>query len=144
MTERISYKGTIIAIVIKATFKKDGIEFFTPDEFSQQLGYMHRPRGYKVTAHTHKRVEQTSMLTHEVIYVKSGKICVVLYDNDNSLVDERILTTGDIILLASGGHSIEWLEDSELVEIKQGPYSDDDKIDFTPVKRTDDGKIFDQ
>jgi hypothetical protein len=144
MTERISHKGTIIAIIIKATFKKDGIEFFTPDEFSQQLGYMNRVKGYKVSAHTHKRVEQSSMPTHEVIYVKSGKICVVLYDNDNSLVDERILTTGDIILLASGGHSIEWLEDSQLVEIKQGPYSDDDKISFTPVNRTDDGKIFDQ
>ena len=32
---------------------------------------------------------------------------------------------GDFLLLLGGGHSFEMLEDSELIEIKQGPYAGD-------------------
>ncbi len=32
------------------------------------------------------------------------------------------LIAGDIILLAGGGHGFTFLEDSEVIEIKQGPY----------------------
>lgn len=34
----ISADGEILAIIIPQGFEKDGIEFFTPKEFSQQLG----------------------------------------------------------------------------------------------------------
>jgi hypothetical protein len=34
-----------------------------------------------------------------------------------------VLNSGDTILLASGGHGFEMLEDTEMLEIKQGPYS---------------------
>ena len=42
-----------------------------------------------------------------------------------------ILRTGDVILLASGGHGFEVLEELEMYEIKQGPYiGEDDKTRF--------------
>ncbi len=75
-----------------------------------------------------------AIFNQEVLYLKSGKIKIILYNNDYSLIKECILNIGDIILLASGGHSLEFMEDSELIEIKQGPYNDDDKIIFSPVK----------
>ena len=37
--------GETLAIIIKADYKKDGIEFFTPDDYSQQLAYMKHPKG---------------------------------------------------------------------------------------------------
>ena len=40
MIEKIIHKNIIIAIIIRNDYKKDGIEFFTPNNFSQQLGYM--------------------------------------------------------------------------------------------------------
>jgi len=135
LLEQIVDNGLIIATIIKAEFKKEGIEFFTPSEFSQQLGYINRPKGYKVEAHTHKLVKRNVVVTHEVLYLKSGKIKVSLYNNSQDLVKECILNKGDVILLAAGGHAVEMVEDSEIIEVKQGPYSNDDKIYFKPVKK---------
>ena len=40
------------------------------------------------------------------------------------------------MLLAYGGHGFEMLEDSEMIEVKQGPYAGEmDKIRFNPVKK---------
>jgi hypothetical protein len=48
-----------------------------------------------------------------------------------------VLETGDVILLVSGGHGFEMLEDSEMIEVKQGPYTgDSDKTRFEPVSST--------
>lgn len=137
MVEQITDNGLIIAIIVRAGFKKNGIEFFTPPELSQQMGYMNRPKGYKIEPHTHKKVNKSMTITHEVLYIKSGEIKVLFYGNDHSFLEETNLLSGDIILLVTGGHSIEMVKDSELIEIKQGPYSDDDKINFIPVKRND-------
>jgi hypothetical protein len=134
LIEQITDNGSIIATIIKAGFTKKGEQFFTPSEFSQQLGYMNRPKGYRVEAHTHKQVQQDVVLTHEVLYVKSGTIRVGLFTDSFTFIKECILTSGDFILLASGGHSVEMVEDSEIIEVKQGPYSQENKIYFKPVQ----------
>jgi hypothetical protein len=132
MIEQIVHNNMLLAIIIRAHFKKDGIQFFTPPHFSQQLGYMHRPKGYKIEPHSHRIVERKVFATQEVLIVKSGSIKVQLFDNNEMFIKERILSIGDTILMANGGHAIEMLEDTELIEVKQGPYtSDDDKIKFT-------------
>ena len=39
--------------------------------------------------------------------------------------------TWNVILLAAGGHGFEMLEDAEIIEVKQGPYSStEDKVRF--------------
>jgi hypothetical protein len=134
LIEQITDNGSIVATIIKAGFTKKGEQFFTPSEFSQQLGYMNRPKGYRVEAHTHKQIQQKVVLTHEVLYVKSGMIKVGLFTDSFRFIKECILTQGDIILLASGGHSVEMVEDSEIIEVKQGPYSEENKIYFKPVQ----------
>ena len=41
---------------------------------------------------------------------------------------------GDFILLAFGGHGFYFIEESEIIEVKQGPYSGEkDKTKFKPV-----------
>lgn len=137
MIEQITDNGIIIATIIRAGFKKEGIEFFTPDKFSQQIGYMNRPKGYKIEPHTHKRGKTSPINTNEILFVKSGKIKIFLYNNNYSFIKELELLSGDFILLVTGGHSIEMEEDSELIEIKQGPYDNDDKINFIPVNTND-------
>ncbi|MCZ4221825.1 hypothetical protein [Pedobacter rhodius] len=131
MVERIEHEGILLAIIIRASYKQEGINFFTPNDFSQQLGYMNRKKGYVIEPHVHKLVERKVVLTQEVLYIKSGSVLVNFYDDTQAFLEHRTVTTGDVILLANGGHGFEMLEDSEMIEIKQGPYvGEEDKIRF--------------
>jgi len=134
MLERIIDKGELLAIIIRNDFKEEGIRFFTPDAFSQQLAYMNRPEGYVIDPHVHNIVERSVSLTQEVLFIKSGKVKIDFYDNNKLYVQSTVLTRGDVILLASGGHGFEMLEQTEMIEVKQGPYAgDSDKVRFEGV-----------
>ena len=134
MIDKIFHMGTQIALIIKSDFYKNGIEFFTPSSFSQQLGYMNRPRGYQIPPHVHNPVAREVILTQEVLFIKSGKVRVDFYNDDKNYLESRVLDKGDIILLAGGGHGFEMLEESEMIEVKQGPYcGNKDKICFEAV-----------
>lgn len=138
MIEKIKEENTVIAIIIRSEFNKDGIEFFTPDDFSQQLAYMRRPREYKIPPHVHNPVQREVQLTQEVLFIKSGKVRVDFYNNNKKYIESGILHQGDIILLADGGHGFKMIEESEIIEVKQGPYSGDhDKVRFDPVNRSE-------
>lgn len=135
MVERITYREKLLSVIIRSNYHKDGIEFFTPGDFSQQVGYMNRPKGYIIDPHVHNLVTRHVDLTQEVLYVKSGKVRVDFYSEEKEYLESRILTKGDVILLAHGGHGFEMLEQTELIEVKQGPYcGDQDKVRFDPVK----------
>lgn len=131
MINKIEHNGQLLAIIIHSSFQKEGIEFFTPGDFSQQLGYMNRPKGYVIDPHVHNHIERKITLTQEVLFVKSGKVRVDFYDDHKEYLESRIIAKGDIILLATGGHGFEMLENSEMIEVKQGPYcGDQDKTRF--------------
>jgi len=136
MIERILHEGTELALIIRSTFKKDGIEFFTPSDYSQQLGYMKRPPGYVIAAHIHNPVPREMWYTSEVLLIKSGRVRVDFYSNDRQYLESSILETGDIILLAFGGHGFEMLEETEIIEVKQGPYTgDQDKTRLSAITK---------
>ncbi len=131
MIEYIKDKEVIFAIILRASYKNEGIKFITPNEFSQQLGYMNRPKGYSISPHIHNKVKRSVTFTQEVLFVKEGKVKVDFYDNDKVYKESAIIEKGDFILLASGGHGFKMLEQSELIEVKQGPYSGEiDKTRF--------------
>jgi hypothetical protein len=46
---------------------------------------------------------------------------VDIYDNDE-LIATTQLSPGDVMVLLAGGHALRMLEDTVLVEVKQGPY----------------------
>jgi mannose-6-phosphate isomerase-like protein (cupin superfamily) len=134
MTEDILHNGKLLALILRASFRADGIRFFTPSDFSQQLGYMHRPQGYVIPPHVHNAVARSVQYTKEVLYIKSGKVRVDFYDDEQNYLESRIVGAGDVILLAFGGHGFEMLEASEMIEVKQGPYAGDaDKTRFSPI-----------
>ena len=135
MLRQIVKDNVLLAIVIEPEFKGPGISFFTPEYFSQQLGYMNRPKGYKIRPHVHNIVERKVQLTQEVLYVKSGSVRVDLYTRAHEYCESHILRAGSVILLADGGHGFQMLEASEIIEIKQGPYSPtEDKEYFEEVE----------
>jgi hypothetical protein len=136
MIEEIIYKNKIFAIILRTKYKTKGIKFFTPNNFSQQLGYMNRPKGYKIEPHLHNKVNRKIEYTNEVLFIKSGIVNVDFYNENKIYFQSEILNKGDVILLVKGGHGFEMIEKSEIIEIKQGPYVDDkDKTGFTSVDK---------
>ena len=134
LIEEIVHQGRTLAVLLRTQFHQEGINFFTPSDFSQQLGYMNRPSGYVIPPHVHNPVAREVQYTKEVLFIKSGRVRVDFYDDDQTYLESRALETGDVILLAYGGHGFEMLEPTEMIEVKQGPYAgDQDKTRFEGI-----------
>ncbi|SPP99639.1 conserved hypothetical protein [Candidatus Sulfobium mesophilum] len=136
MVEQIMHNNVLVAIVIRSSFSKPGISFFTPEDFSQQLAYMRHPSGKVIPPHVHIPAPREVQYTQEVLFVRKGKLRVDFYDDDRNYLESRILESGDTILLAASGHGFEVLEELEMIEVKQGPYAgDQDKVRFEAVDK---------
>ena len=124
--------GEILAIFIPADVTIEGIEFYTDPEMDFQIGAMRRPLGHEVEPHVHSPVERDLIGTKEVLFVRSGRIAIDFYDDDKKIVTSIEMVSGDVIYLHMGGHGIRFIEESVLLEVKQGPYIQDaDKVRFT-------------
>ncbi len=133
--EIIKKKNKILAYIIRDDHKCDGIDFITPDNYSQQVAYMHHPAGKIIDAHVHNTVHRSVLYTQEVLFIKKGKLRVDFYDEYEDYLESRVLNPGDVLLLVSGGHGFKALEELEMIEVKQGPYSgENDKIRFKGIE----------
>jgi mannose-6-phosphate isomerase-like protein (cupin superfamily) len=134
MIHEILYKNEVLAIILSAEFREPGIHFFTPDSFSQQLGYMRHPAGKVILPHLHNQVRREVFYTQEVLFIKKGKLRADFYNEQQEYLESCILKAGDVILLIKGGHGFEVLEEVEMIEVKQGPYvGNGDKTRFSPI-----------
>ncbi|WP_026488628.1 hypothetical protein [Butyrivibrio sp. XBB1001] len=125
----------VLAIVITHDFNEEGIKFCTPNDYSQQLAYMHHPKGHIIAPHVHNPVKREVLYTKETLVIKSGLLRCDFYRNNHEYVSSIELNAGDVILLVDGGHGFECLEETEMYEIKQGPYTgDQDKTRFEPIR----------
>ena len=128
-----------IALIIRAEYDEPGIQFFTPANFSQQLAFIRHPPGHKIAAHVHNLQLRQVLYTQEVLFLRRGRVKVNLYSSDRKPIGSRVLKSGDLILLCGGGHSLEMLEESSMIEVKQGPYAGDgDKTRFEAREMSDD------
>lgn len=132
--KEIKYQNQLLAIIIYRSYQKEGVSFFTPDDLSQQLAYMKHPKGKLIDPHVHNIVKREVHYTQEVLIIRKGKLRVDFYNNEQQYIESRILVAGDVILLASGGHGFEVLEEVEMFEVKQGPYAGEgDKTRFAGI-----------
>lgn len=138
MVEKILRDDVLYAIIVRNDFREDGIHFFTPNDLSQQLAYMKHPKGKVIDAHVHLPVKREVHRTQEVLVIKRGQLRVDFYSQEQTYLESRVLGAGDVLLLIAGGHGFEVIDDVEMFEVKQGPYSgDQDKQRFTPAHETD-------
>ena len=134
MIEQITHHNQSLALIVSHRFNQPGIHFFTPNDLSQQLAYMHHPTGKIIPPHIHNPVAREVMYTQEVLFIKTGKLRVDFYADPQHYLESRILEAGDVILLVTGGHGFEVLEEIEMIEVKQGPYvGDRDKTRFVGI-----------
>lgn len=123
--------GNLRALVIRSAYQVEGIEFLTPPEQSQQLGIMKRPEGYQVDPHKHIEQQRTIEDTNEVLIVRSGLLRIELFDDNQKVTDTFEVGPGDTVLLGADGHGITFVQESIVIEVKQGPYSQiNDKVRF--------------
>ncbi|RMF91280.1 MAG: hypothetical protein D6733_01570 [Methanobacteriota archaeon] len=120
--ERIEKDGRSISTVIRGHYDRDGVRFFSEPEGSLQLGLHIRKGGEEVKPHYHRPFTSVEGLRpEEFFYVVYGRVQVDLYD-EGKLLRTIVLGPGDCVLLSDGGHGVKFLEDTKMIEIKQGPY----------------------
>lgn len=110
------------AIYVPSVAKKVGTHFLTNPENDLQIGLMTRDSNSPVLAHQHQKFERMVTSTQEFIWIRDGKAEILIYNENQSISHRLILSTGDSILFISGGHAINFLTSTQLLEIKQGPY----------------------
>jgi hypothetical protein len=120
--EPIGREGKVYAYVMRETGQDDATTFLTPDESIQQVGFVVHPAGAEVKRHYHLPLERTIVGTPEVLVVRSGRCEMDVYDDDQELVTTRELTAGDVMVMVGGGHGFRMVEDTVMLEVKQGPY----------------------
>ena len=120
--EVLSHQGQVYAYILGRESAPRETTFITPDECLQQLGFVVHQAGSEVKRHYHLPLEREIVGTPEILVVRSGRCDITLYDDAQEQFATRELKVGDIILILGGGHSLRMLEDTVLVEVKQGPY----------------------
>ena len=118
----LSKDGELLAYVIRSSFSSNVTSFITPPEQSFQVGFVVYPEGGEIRNHSHRAIERHISNTSEVLVIRKGRCEIDIFDNDRKLVSSLELKTGDVMVMVSGGHGFRMLEDTVLLEIKQGPY----------------------
>jgi|SRR6478609_907790 len=123
MFERIPAEGRLLALLSCGRDDPPETMFPTPEELNLQVGFVVYRAGGEIARHDHRPIERQLVGTSEVIIVRSGRCEIDLYDHDRSHVATRELRAGDLVLIVGGGHGFRMLEDTVLLEVKQGPYT---------------------
>jgi hypothetical protein len=127
MEEIKTNDGKTIAIIVKKDFKADGVNFISREDFPLQLGISTYGKGKKIKAHFHIESDITINKIQEAVHIEHGRTTVNLYDLTGEKIKSVELSEGDTIFFVDGGHGFEMLEDTRIIEVKQGPYLGKDK-----------------
>lgn len=120
----IEQDGIVYARHIPAdTAWNDGLNFFSENNEFVQVGTWQYPAGKELLAHAHNEVKREVPWTQEVLYIRKGSILAKIYNNQDELIQEITAVAGDIMILLTGGHGYQILEDgTQVLEVKNGPY----------------------
>lgn len=127
MIEKIEENDKILAIILRGSYKAEGVSFITDRNNSFQVGMLSHKRGARIKPHMHKSLLRKISDTQEVLHIEQGAVEVEFYNENERYIGKRILNSDDTILLISGGHGFNMLEDARIIEIKQGPYDGKEK-----------------
>ena len=120
--EKIEDNGELLAIIVREGSYEDGVSFPTTDELPFQIGLHKQEKGKVIPAHQHIPIKEISNLQiSELFYIKKGMVKVSLYNKEKTKVKDIIANSGDLIYLTAG-HGFEFLEETQMFEVKQGPY----------------------
>jgi quercetin dioxygenase-like cupin family protein len=121
--QTVASEGRTFAVVVRGGEEPAATEFVTPDAASLQVGFVVYSRGGSIAPHSHRPLERKIVGTGEVLVVRKGRCEVDVFDDDRRLIATEELRVGDIVVFFGGGHGFRMVEDTVLLEVKQGPYT---------------------
>lgn len=103
---------------------KPGRIDLAPEDQFIQLSALNMKKGKTFRPHKHIwKPGEESVIAQESWVVIKGRVKIIMYDLDDTVVHEDILNPGDCSLTFRGGHNYIALDDETLVyEYKTGPY----------------------
>ena len=122
MIERIEWQGETLALILRARFDNEGVNFVTTEDNPLQVGVLKHPQGFSIKPHIHRASHKIINSIQEVLHIEYGRVGVNFYDSEGEQIKSAVINMGDTILLITGGHGFDILEDSKIIEVKQGPY----------------------
>jgi hypothetical protein len=136
MIDQIKDGEHLLALILRATYSREGLSFVTPPDALLQVGHMSHPAGHHIPAHIHNPHPRHTTGTQEVIYIKSGKVRVDFYTQEQRYLESHEAGAGDWLILLAGGHGFETIEPTTMIEVKNGPYAGAaDKTKFKSAER---------
>ena len=92
MIEKIIHKKKLLALIVRGKYRnKKGITFFTPNNVTQQFGYMKHNKDYIIRPHLHKKRMTKILSTSEVILLLKGILRVDFYNQQQKYLFSKIL-----------------------------------------------------
>jgi hypothetical protein len=129
--EVCQHNGVLLAMIVRNSATSERTKFITPDDCTQQVGFVVYKGGSSIPRHEHLPIRRTIVGTTEMIFVRQGRCTAEIYDTGRALVMEVELHCGDAIMLNGGAHGFRVHEDTVLLEVKQGPFvNEPEKVRF--------------
>ena len=121
--EKILRNGKLVAVRIDS-LSPGSTPVIPPEEALQVLTLKHK-KGRVVDPHVHIPHRRVTDVLQECLVVIRGRIVVSLFEEDGSLFRQFQVGQGETCIILAMPHRVEFLEDSEIIEIKNGPFFDD-------------------
>lgn len=116
-------KNTLLHMIVRYETQTPRVDV-SPETEYLQLASLNMQKGQTFRPHKHIwKPGESEVIAQESWVVIEGKVKVILYDLDDTIIHETILNQGDASVTFQGGHNYEILKDgTHVYEYKTGPY----------------------
>jgi hypothetical protein len=125
MTREIVSDGTVFALIADVSDVPEGIHPLTDPAWPLQVLMRKHGKGHRVAKHAHKALSRTATQLNEGLVVIAGTLRVRIFDAAGKDIGVYDISPGQCLLMLTGGHEVEVIEDAIVYEFKNGPYHDD-------------------
>lgn len=105
-----------------------GSQAMTSGSQPLQVMALKHKKGEVVKPHLHAKRLRQIFKTQTCFVVMKGKIKIDIYNNKKKFIKSLPLSAGDFFISLAGGHAITYITNSEVIEIKNGPFKEDKVI----------------
>jgi len=135
MITKIIYKKKLLGLIVNLNKKVSiGTSFFSPDNFTQQVGVINYKKNYFIKPHSHNSYLRKIYRTSEVLLITKGVLRVDFYDK-KKYIFSKIAKKNNLLVLQQGSHGFKIIKDCLMIEVKQGPFVKTlDKVRFNKIE----------
>ena len=116
-------EGNLLCVHSQSLIGEKIVDFWDLENASLEVGLMHRGPNNPVKLHRHTtRKSEVLRRTNEVLIQLDGQMLITIFTDDGSFVRELSSTGMSITLFIKGAHKIDFVELTNIIEIKNGPF----------------------